>query len=102
MDLNGNLLVRAAQKYMPYIHPLPKATAFTGTGLEGYSFGPLQTDLDVYYIESQKGHDTFINSKKIVRIYYVLSGMGYFTISNRRYDVSRGVLIEVPAKVEYC
>jgi SAM-dependent methyltransferase len=87
---------------MPYTYTLPKSTSFTGTGLEGYSFGPLrQQDLDIYYIESEKGHDTFMVSKKITRTYYVLSGSGYFTIDNRRYDVCPGMLVEVPPKVEY-
>ena len=87
---------------MVYTYTLPKSTSFTGTGLEGYSFGPLrQQDLDIYYIESEKGHDTFMVSKKINRTYYVLSGSGYFTIDNRRYDVCPGMLVEVPPKVEY-
>ncbi len=87
---------------MPYTYTLPQSTSFTGTGLEGYSFGPLrQKDLDVDYIESEKGHDTFIVNSKITRTYYVLSGSGYFTIDDRRYDVSPGMLVEVPPKVEY-
>jgi mannose-6-phosphate isomerase-like protein (cupin superfamily) len=92
----------AANKPMSYTYSLPKSTSFTGTGLHGYAFGPLsQRDLDVYYIESEKGHDTFMVSKKITRTYYVLSGYGYFTINSRRYDVCPGVLVEVPPKVEY-
>jgi hypothetical protein len=43
-------------------------------GYIGYTYGPLdQRDLEVYYIEIEKGHDTFMVSKKITRIYYVLS-----------------------------
>jgi len=60
-----------------------------------------QKDLDIYYIEVEKGHDTFIVSKRITRIYYVLSGNGFFTIDDRRYDVSAGILVEVPPNVEY-
>lgn len=87
---------------MPYTYLLPKSTSFTGTGLEGYAFGPLrQRDIDVYYIESEKGHDTFIVSKNITRTYYVLAGDGYFTIEKTRYEVHSGMLIEVPPKVEY-
>jgi hypothetical protein len=41
-------------------------------------------------------------SKRIVRFYYILSGSGHFTIANRRYDVSPGMLVEVPPKVKYC
>jgi SAM-dependent methyltransferase/quercetin dioxygenase-like cupin family protein len=71
-------------------------------GLFGYTFGPLnQKDLEIYYIEVEKGHDTFIISKKITRTYYVLCGSGYFTIADRKYDVSPGMLVEVPPKVEY-
>jgi len=61
-----------------------------------------QKDLEIYYIEVEKGHDTFMISRKITRIYYVLSGSGYFTISDHKYDVSPGMLVEVPPKVEYC
>ncbi len=87
---------------MTYIYTLPKTTSFTGTGVEGYSFGPLrQKDLDVCLIESVKGHDTFMVSKKIVRTYYVLSGSGFFTIDDQRYEVSPGMLVEIPPKVEF-
>jgi hypothetical protein len=87
---------------MPYTYTLPKLTSFTGTGLHGYTFGPLrQRDLDVYYIESEQGHDTFMVSKKITRTYYVLAGHGYFTIDSQRYDVGPGLLVEVPPRVEY-
>jgi SAM-dependent methyltransferase/quercetin dioxygenase-like cupin family protein len=86
----------------PYVYSLPTSTSFTGKGLVGYTLGPLgQKDLEIYYIQVHKGHDTFMVSKKIVRTYYVLSGSGYFTIDDRRYDVGPGMLVEVPPKVEY-
>jgi mannose-6-phosphate isomerase-like protein (cupin superfamily)/SAM-dependent methyltransferase len=89
-------------KAMPYIYSLPTSTAFDIRGLSGYSFGPLaQRDVDIYYIEVEKGHDTFIVSKRITRTYYVLSGSGHFTIADRQYEVSPGTLVEVPPKVEY-
>jgi chemotaxis methyl-accepting protein methylase/mannose-6-phosphate isomerase-like protein (cupin superfamily) len=88
---------------MSYIHSLPSAVSFTGKGLHGYTFGPLsQQDLEVYYIEVEKGHDVFMISKKITRTYYVLAGSGYFTIDNQRYDVGPGILVEVPPGIEYC
>ena len=87
---------------MRYTHSLPPIRSFDGKGLFGYTFGPLkQKDVDVYYIEVDGGHDTFMVSRKITRIYYVLQGDGYFTIGNRKYDVSSGMLVEVPPKVEY-
>ena len=88
---------------MPYIFSLPTSASFTGKGLLGFTFGPLnQKELEIYYIEVEKGHDTFMISNKITRTYYVLCGSGYFTIADRKYDISPGMLVEVPPKVEYC
>jgi chemotaxis methyl-accepting protein methylase/mannose-6-phosphate isomerase-like protein (cupin superfamily) len=87
---------------MRYTHSLPSLPTFDGKGLFGYTYGPLQQkDLEIYYIEVEKGHDTFMVSKKITRVYYVLSGSGFFTIGDRRHDVRAGMLVEVPPKVEY-
>jgi chemotaxis methyl-accepting protein methylase/mannose-6-phosphate isomerase-like protein (cupin superfamily) len=88
-------------KTMPYICSLPTSAAFTGKGLLGYAFPLNQKDLEIYYIEVQKGHDTFMISNKITRIYYILCGSGHFTIADCKYDVSPGMLVEVPPKVEY-
>lgn len=87
---------------MRYTHSLPDMPSFDGKGFFGYTFGPLQQkDLDIYRIEVEKGHDTFMVSKRITRVYYVISGSGYFTIDNGRYDVDRGMLVEIPPNVEY-
>src|SRR5271166_1418763 len=87
---------------MPYTYSLPTSVSFTGKGLLGYSFGPLnQKDVEIYYIEVERGHDTFMVSKRITRTYYVLSGRGYFTIDNIQHPVCAGVLVEVPPRVEY-
>ena len=87
---------------MQYLYSLPPSASFSGKGLLGYTFGPLNhKDLEVYYIDVDKGHDTFIVSKKITRVYYVLDGTGYFTINDRKYDVGPGMLVEVPPNVEY-
>jgi SAM-dependent methyltransferase/quercetin dioxygenase-like cupin family protein len=87
---------------MQYLYSLPTSVSFTGKGLFGYTFGPLNHKrLEIYYIDVDKGHDTFIVSKKITRVYYILSGKGHFTIDERKFDVSPGMLVEVPPKVEY-
>jgi chemotaxis methyl-accepting protein methylase/mannose-6-phosphate isomerase-like protein (cupin superfamily) len=87
---------------MQYLYSLPTLTSFEGKGLFGYTFGPLkQRNLDIYHIEVETGHDTFMVSKRITRTYYVLSGTGYFTIGGRRYNVDPGMLVEVPPSVEY-
>ena len=87
---------------MRYTHSLPAVPSFDSKGLFGYSFGPLAIkDVDVYYVVVDGGHDTFMVSRKITRIYYVIEGNGYFTIDDRRYDVSSSMLVEVPPEVEF-
>ena len=90
-------------KSVAHTYTLPASPSFRGKGLFGFAFGPLkQNDVEVLYIESEKGHDAFIFSKHITRTYYVLAGAGYFTIDDHRYDVSPGMLVEVPPRIEYC
>jgi SAM-dependent methyltransferase/mannose-6-phosphate isomerase-like protein (cupin superfamily) len=88
--------------YMRYVHSLPASASFSDTGLSGYIFGPLNDpSVEVCYIDVRQGHDTFQISRKIKRIYYVLSGTGYFTITGCRYEVTSGTLVEVPPGLEY-
>jgi chemotaxis methyl-accepting protein methylase len=87
---------------LPYIHTLPTSASFAGKGLLGYAFGPLRhKDIEILYVESEKGHDTFFISKRLTRFYYVLTGTGYFTMNGNRYVVAPGMLVEVPPRVEY-
>src|SRR5271167_141664 len=87
---------------MSYTYSASRSPSFTGKGLVGYAFGPLkQRDLTIDYVEVERGHDTFLVSKRITRIYYILSGSGHFTINDRKYPVSSGMLVEVLPKVEY-
>lgn len=87
---------------MRYVHWLPPSASFSDTGLTGYIFGPLNDpNVDVCYIDVAQGHDTFQISRKITRIYYVLSGSGHFTIAGERHEIGPGALIEVPPGFEY-
>ena len=87
---------------LPYLYKLPTLVSFRGKGLFGYSFGPLkQKDLEVLYVESETGHDTFMICRGVTRTYYVLAGSGSFTIEGHKHDVAPGVLVEVPSGVEY-
>jgi len=88
---------------MQYVYSPPASPSFVNKGLVGYDYGPLnQKDVEIIYVEAERGHDTFLISKRVVRIYYILSGSGYFTIANEKFAVSAGVLVEVPPKTEYC
>lgn len=86
----------------PCLHLLPTSASFQGVGLKGFEFGDLkQKDLQICYVEVCPGHDTFMISRKISRIYYILTGSGTFTITNQCYNVVPGMLVEVPPGVEY-
>ena len=85
-----------------YVLRLPTSPSYVGRGLRGFQFKPLQNqELDVHFVDVKTGHDTFLISKKITRIYYVLDGHGHFTIGDQNYEVEPGVLVEVPPKLEY-
>jgi mannose-6-phosphate isomerase-like protein (cupin superfamily) len=87
---------------MPYVLTIPCSPSFSLKGLKGYQFGPLKNqEIDIYFVDVKKGHDTFIISKRITRIYYILEGKGYFTIDNEKYNVASGMLVEVPPNLEY-
>jgi len=87
---------------MPYILRTPSSPSYEGKGLRGFQFEPLKNqELDIHFVDVKTGHDTFLISKRITRIYYVLEGHGYFIIENQKYEVEPGVLVEVPPSVEY-
>ena len=87
---------------MTYVLKIPSSPDFQGKGLKGYQFGPLiNQEVEIHFVDVEKGHDTFFISKRITRIYYILGGKGYFTIENQRYDVEPGMLVEVPPNIEY-
>ncbi len=87
---------------MSYIFNRPTRPSFTYNGLSGYTFGPLRTQrAEIQYLDVSKGHDTYQISKSVTRVYYVISGNGYFTINGARCEVVPGVVIEVPPRVEY-
>ncbi len=87
---------------MPFIYKVPDSVSFRGKGLFGYSFGQMnQKDIEVLYVESETGHDTFMICHGVTRTYYILAGSGSFTIQGRVYSVHPGFLVEVPSGVEY-
>ena len=87
---------------MPYVLRASSSPSFALEGLTGYEFQSLKDqDFAVHLLDVQKGHDTFIISKALTRIYYIIEGTGVFTIDNQKYDVAPGLLVEVPPGVEY-
>jgi mannose-6-phosphate isomerase-like protein (cupin superfamily) len=87
---------------MPYVLTASSSASFTLKGLAGYEFQPLgHQDIAIHLLDVHGGHDTFMISKALTRIYYIIEGTGVFTIENQRHNVSPGLLVEVPPGIEY-
>jgi mannose-6-phosphate isomerase-like protein (cupin superfamily) len=87
---------------MAYVLTAQSTPAFKLRGLTGYQFQPIRnSQLDIHLLDVHGGHDTFVVSKTLTRVYYVTTGFGYFVIDGRKYDVWPGVLVEVPPGIEY-
>jgi mannose-6-phosphate isomerase-like protein (cupin superfamily) len=87
---------------MPYVLAASSSPSFTLKGMVGFEFQPLKDqDFAVHLLDVHKGHDTFMISNTLTRIYYIIEGTGVFTIDNQNYDVATGLLVEVPPGVEY-
>ncbi len=86
---------------MNYIKKKPKKPTFSQKGLDGFMYNLEDKNLEVYYTNSRKGHDDFVIANTFSHIYYVLSGKGIFIINNKKYKVRKGMLVEIPPKVEF-
>ena len=86
---------------MAYIQDRPDETDFEQEGLDGYKF-PLETnDFELYFIDSHKGHDHFVEGKTITHTYYILKGEGTFTIDGDTKEVESGQVVGIPKDVEF-
>lgn len=85
---------------MSYIFSIPKTPSYLLRGLSAYSLFSNKS-LNVDYINVVTGHDTFHISRRVTRLYYVLSGNGSFIIGGTRYRVNQAELVAIPPKVEY-
>lgn len=87
---------------MSYVLAASSSPSFTLEGLVGYEFQPLKDeDFAIHLLDVRTGHDTFMISKALTRIYYIMEGTGSFTIDSQKYDVVPGLIVEVPPSVEY-
>src|SRR5215469_13690026 len=87
---------------MPYVVTASSSPSFALKGLAGYEFPPLKDqNIAVHLLDVHRGHDTFMVSKALTRIYYIIEGAGAFTIDNQKYEVVPGRVVEVPPGVEY-
>jgi mannose-6-phosphate isomerase-like protein (cupin superfamily) len=93
---------RRRERDMAYVLAASSSPSFALKGLAGYEFQALKhEDIAVHLVDVYGGHDTFMISKVLARLYYIIEGTGVFTIDNQKYDVTPGLLVEVPPGVEY-
>jgi mannose-6-phosphate isomerase-like protein (cupin superfamily) len=96
------MLQSVRESDMSYVVEASSSPSFTLHGMAGYEFQPLKDpDFAVHILDVHTGHDTFMISKALTRIYYIVEGAGVFTIDNQNHDVSPGLVVEVPPGVEY-
>jgi mannose-6-phosphate isomerase-like protein (cupin superfamily) len=90
------------KREMTYVLAASSSPSFILEGLAGYEFQPLKDkDFAVHLLDVTTGHDTFMISKALTRIYYIIEGTGAFTIANQKYHIAPGKIVEVPPGVEY-
>jgi mannose-6-phosphate isomerase-like protein (cupin superfamily) len=90
------------KREMTYVLEASSSPSFVLDGLSGYEFQPLKDpDFAVHLVDVTKGHDTFMISKALTRIYYIIEGAGAFTIADQKYPVAPGQVVEVPPGVEH-
>lgn len=86
---------------MEYIKKLPEQPSFTQNGLNGYSFDMSNENISMAMVDVYKGHEKYCKGLVSTYIYYVLSGSGTFKISEEKYKVNSGDVIEIPPNINF-
>ncbi len=84
-----------------YIKDKPEKPSFSQKGLDGFKFPLSNKEVEIYFVDVTKGHNTYIISKKITHVYYILEGSGFFDIGGIKHNANSGMMIEVPPNIEY-
>jgi mannose-6-phosphate isomerase-like protein (cupin superfamily) len=80
----------------------PKKPSFSRKGFDGFHFPVKDRNLEVFLVDSKKGHDGFVINKKSTHIYFVIDGEGTFEVDRKSFPVKKDMLIEVPPGIEFC
>lgn len=86
---------------MKYVKVKPRKPTFSQKGLDGFMFPLENKNVEVYFVDSQKGHDNFVVAKTISHIYYVLKGNGTFYLNDKEYKAKKEMVVEIPPKTEF-
>jgi mannose-6-phosphate isomerase-like protein (cupin superfamily) len=84
-----------------YLKKLPKIPTFQQTGLAGFGYDLLNSNLQVYFIDCEIGHDNQVSSDEITHLYYIIDGNGQFTLNDQILEAKSGDLIEIPPKTRF-
>ena len=84
-----------------YKKSLPKQPSFIQNGLKGYLYNINKENLEIFFIDSFKGHDKYVYNKASTHIYYIIEGFGKFCINKEIMEVRKGDLIEIPKNIEF-
>lgn len=84
-----------------HIFVKPSEPTYIQKGLNGYQFPITNKEVEVYFVNVEKGHDNYIISKKITHMYYIIEGDGTFDITGEKHIIREGMFVEVPPNLEY-
>jgi mannose-6-phosphate isomerase-like protein (cupin superfamily) len=73
----------------------PTDPTFKRDGLEGFRFPTESKNVEVYYVDCERGHGGIVSSDSITHVYYVIDGSGEFIIDGNNLHVSAGQVVEI-------
>lgn len=68
---------------------------------KGYSFLKENRQMDLDYIIMNYGHDFYQIDAVSTHIYYILDGQGEANIAGERYNLEKGLVVEIPKDTEW-
>lgn len=84
-----------------FICDIPEQPKYSQRGLKGYKYPIQNNSVELFNVDVWEGHDTYIISKECTHIYYIIEGKGIFDIESVNYNITSGMVIEVPPNIEY-
>ncbi len=82
---------------MSHVYPEPNAYKFRDVnGHHGKTFDIESRLLDPLIIECEEEMSVTLQNKEVERLYYIISGEGYFVVDGEKEDVQPGNLVFIP------
>ena len=68
---------------------------------KGYQFLEENEQIDLDYIDMSYGHDYYQIDTEATHIYYILEGQGKAEIAGEKYDIEKGLVVEIHKNTEW-